>query len=302
MKRFITHLRNAALILAVGSLISCGNDYNDWLDPKPTPNPSSSGITLTLTPIGASAFGSTTDYHTTATITAVAEKDGVTVAIGSNPVTWTVVNSSITAAWWGDSGGRLRSPNALNGLAWGTTPISLSSSESERTDMSGNGNGTSPTYASPDTGDTATLTDIVGSRQVELQAEVSIGGETYTGTTTVNFGAGPLSVFRGAPLGSKTWTDAGAACGAAGDPADSRYQPSTKLPTQEQLQAVAGGTYGKQGAAHAAGWRDDTTSGVFSYWTGEIGSNGVAQIVHLDDGNDGSHNSLDSAPVAVCLL
>jgi hypothetical protein len=231
---------------------------------------------------------------------AAAEKDGNPVAIGANPVTWTVLSSSITAPWWGDTVGRPRSSGAMNGLAWGTTPISLNGYETERTDMSGNG-GTAPTT------DTATLTDIVGSRQVVLRAEVTIGGETYVGTTTtpIDFGNGPLSVFAGAPQGSYNWANAATACGGTpGNPSSAIYQPATNLPTQAQLQAVAGsGSGGRQGAAHAAGWRDDTTgAGLFIYWTGEGNGNGLsARLARLDGAGAYWFSVSIDYPVAVCL-
>ncbi|GHU30260.1 hypothetical protein AGMMS50256_16850 [Betaproteobacteria bacterium] len=251
-------------------------------------------LTLTLTPAGGGDFVSSGSI--TATITAVAKRDNSPVSIDTNPVTWTVVNSYIGAAWWGDSSGRSRTSGAMNGLAWGTTPISLNGYEDQRTDMSGNG-------GSPGTGATATLTDIVGSRRVELRAEVSINGETYTGTTAIDFGKGPLSEFREAPRGSMNWADAGTACGNnPGNPASPGYQPNTKLPRQEQLQAVAGsGSGGRQGAAHAAGWRDDTNgSGWFRYWAGEaLGIGGNAVNVGLDIGNTGSSGY--DTPVAVCV-
>ncbi|GHT76015.1 hypothetical protein AGMMS50262_13070 [Bacteroidia bacterium] len=263
-------------------------------------------LKLILASTGAGAFVS--GNSTTATITAAAERNGNSVAIGANPVTWTVINSSITAAWWGDSGGRSRTSGAMNGLAWGTTPISLHGYEDTRTNMSGvvgsgGGGGTGSAYASPDTGATATLTDIVGSRQVELRAEVTINGETYAGATTINFGNGPLSEFKRAPNGSKNWANAGSNCGDAGNPNNTGYQPSTKLPRQEQLQAVAGsGNGGRQGAAHAAGWRDDTNdSGWFLYWIGEANGTGNARVVNLGDGGTGWISVSNDIPVAVCV-
>ncbi|GHV58906.1 hypothetical protein FACS1894103_1240 [Campylobacterota bacterium] len=260
-----------------------------------------SAPTLTLTSAGGGAFVGTTNYHTTATITAAAKNGTSPVEIGSNHVIWTVVSSSITAAWWGDIDGRSRSQGALNGLAWGTTPISLTGYDNERTDMSGNGNqvGVSTTA-------TATLTDIVGSRQVVLKAEVTIGGEIYAGTTTINFGAGPLSEFKGAPKGSMNWGNAVTACGGTpGDLSGSGYKASTKLPTYTHLLAVVSDLeYGiGHGAAHAAGWRDDAEgSGKFQYWTGETFSGGSgAMYVRLDNGGTPvdviSHDTL----VAVCL-
>ena len=164
--------------------------------------------------------------------------------------------------------------------------------------MSGNG-GTAPT------GDTAYLTDIVGSRTVTVKASIVIDGATVSQTATVSFGPGPLSVFAGAPKGTKTWADAATACGGIpGNLSSATYQRGTNLPTQGELQAVAGsGSGGKQGAAHAAGWPDDGYgAGWFYYWTGEANGNYYyAGIVLLYNGLPGWADAADDIPVAVCL-
>ncbi|MDR0576591.1 MAG: hypothetical protein LBI87_03430 [Candidatus Accumulibacter sp.] len=146
--------------------------------------------------------------------------------------------------------------------------------------MSGNGN-----EAGKPTGDTARLTDIVGSRSVTVKAEMTIDGTRYSARTTVAFGDGPLSVFKGAPLAaSYDWADAAAVCGGAGDPnAAAGYQPATRLPTREQLAHVSGPGgitgFGKQGAALAAGWLRTL------YWTGVMTSiPGYPETVSLPEG------------------
>ena len=230
------------------------------------------------------------DFSATATITATAtDASGNNVTINNGDITWTVESSSITAAWWGN-----RSAGNMNGLTWGATALSLNAAQGALTTVSG----TAPTGAS------ALLTDIVGSRTVVLKAAMTINGTPTEKTINVSFGAGPLSVFKSKPEGSMNWANAGNTCGIAGDPNTPGYQASTKLPTQAQLQNIAGsGSGGKQGAAHAAGWPDDGNgSGWFYYWTGEaVGDGHYAWLVHLNDGLDDWHSVTYAVPVAVCL-
>lgn len=245
---------------------------------------------LTLTPTNGPAFVSGASSE--ANIAAALTKNGVAEALPGN-LTWTVESSSISAAWWGN-----RLSGATNGLSWGQSAISLNGTDTQRTDMSGNG-GTAPTGA------TAYLTDIVGSRTVTVKASIVIDGTTVSQTAPVSFGAGPLSVFGTAPTASDrmNWADAGDHCGSAGNLNSAGYQASTKLPTQTQLQNVAGsGSGGKQGAAHAAGWPDDGYGfGWFNYWTGEADGGGGARVVLLYDGGFGWAGATGDNPVAVCL-
>jgi hypothetical protein len=175
----------------------------------------------------------------------------------------------------------------MNGLAWGSTAISLSGAEVERMDMSGNiTDGGGGGVEAPEKGASVSLTDIVGSRKVVLKAVID-GMSVESDPFPVIFGAGPLSVFASQPLGtSYNWFDAADACkGTAGDLALDMYQPLTKLPTQAQLKAVAtSGAGGQNGASQAAGWINDGIDGPggvgswSNYWTGE------------DSPNDGSSN------------
>jgi hypothetical protein len=91
------------------------------------------------------------------------------------------------------------------------------------------------------------------------------------------------------------WADADSKCGTPGDLGTIGYQPSTKLPRQEQLQNVVGPDWdGQQGAAHAAGWPNA------NYWTGAFSGHG-AWFVDLYDGfYDWEYVSNDTL-VAVCL-
>ncbi len=217
-------------------------------------------------------------------------------------VSWAVKSvSNPTANWW------LRSATAKNGLTWGNAADGTSSWAADAVA------GTAPT------GGTIQLTDVVGSRSVTLEASVCIGGggsETtavacsgnggvwYTDETTVTFGDGPLSVF-GARPGSFPWADtndittassfpAASACGGSVDKntfpsgagwtvsSSSYYASDSKLPTEAELQAVAGynNAYNPngKGAALAAGWP------VAHYWTGVVNFSGdYGQFVNLDD-------------------
>ncbi|MCL2123061.1 MAG: hypothetical protein FWH34_03120 [Desulfovibrionaceae bacterium] len=254
----------------------------------------SSSASLSLSVTGSSANFSS---YATAAITATAVDNGAPVAINPGDVTWMVVSSNITAAWWGN-----RSTGAMNGLAWGA-PLSLKAVEAERTSVSG---------PAP-TGDTARLTDIVGSRVVRVRASMNIGGTVHSQTIDVSFGKGPLSVFRNKPLGPMSWVKAGNACGAVDDPdalgpqdstkskgipegipthlgnlalKGSGYQNSTKLPTIDQLRNVAAsnGSVGR-GAAFAAGWPDDANGkGWFLYWTRGTDGFGRAMFMYLPSG------------------
>jgi len=229
----------------------------------------------------------------TATITATARRNGKPVTIRPRDVAWTVERSFITAPWWDN-----RSPEAMNGLAWGDSPIALTGADPERLDMSGNA-GAAPGGA------VAQLTDIVGSRMVTVQAVMTIDGKRQEADAQVTFGPGPLSVFASAPKGAHTWADAARACGGApGILNQQRYQPATKLPTFKQLQNVSGpGAGGNQGAAHAAGWPEDRFGiGRFIYWTDEPHGDGErARAAALNDGDYRWTYVIVDVPLAVCL-
>jgi hypothetical protein len=240
----------------------------------------------------AGDFVSGPDFWTTAKIQAEptdpADTD-IQDAIDNNKVTWTVMSSSISIddlpAW-------NRSSTALyNGLTWGPTALSLAFAQGDQNTM----NGTAPNGAS------AELMDIVGSRTVTVKASID-GMTEVEETLVVSFGAGPLSVFKGKPIGWHTWSDAATQCGGtAGNLGSATYQRTTNLPTQAQLQAVAGSS--GQGAAHAAGWPDDSSgSGWFGFWTGEADGYGdYARVVYLDGGHSNWTDALYAYPVAVCL-
>lgn len=160
--------------------------------------------------------------------------------------------------------------------------------------------GPSPQGDAPD-GAEASLTDIVGQRTVEVKATVKYGEQTYTQTTRVSFGDGPLSVFAKPPSKTgETWAGAATYCG--GDPGDASltnvYQRTTNLPTSDQLRAVSG--VSGYGAAFAAGW-PNSSYGWYTYWTGQAYGDGRAGVVYLyNGGEDWDYVGLDYY-LAVCL-
>ena len=211
------------------------------------------------------------------------EIDGKEVSLDGTPVTWTVESSSVSCAAWN------RNTGVYNGLTWGMTPLSLSAAEGDKTTPGG----TAPR------GPEASLTDIVGEREVTVTATVEYNGQSYTAEEkTVSFGNGPLSVFAGQPsTGSTTWAEATTYCGGKpGDPSQAGYQRDTNLPTIEQLQAVSGGR--GYGAAFAAGWH---SSGWYTYWTGQAFGGGIAWFVYLDGGDEALGYVEVGYRLAVCL-
>ena len=123
---------------------------------------------------------------------------------------------------------------------------------------------------------TVMFEDVVGQRTLTLTAKGKpSGGTEASATTTLTFGAGPLAVFAGAPVGFNNWADAATACGGTpGNPSLNAYQRSTNLPTTQQLKDVSG----VDGASSSAGWVGG------SYWSGQAGY-GSANYVVLPGGN-----------------
>lgn len=252
----------------------------------------SSPISLSISVFHNRTAFAHSDFFATAIITATATHNGVPMPINNGDIAWTVESSSITAPWWGN-----RSSGAMNGLAWGTVPLSLSAAQGEQASV----RGTAPNS------DSVALTDIIGLRTVVVKAAMTIKGAAYSQTATVTFGPGPLSVFAGKPQGNMNWAKAATACGGIpGNPKAARYQASTKLPTVRQLRNVAGsGNGGQYGAAHAAGWPEDSYgNSSFYYWTGEgdvVDGDSLAKIVNLYDGINLLLGVLGDYPTVVCL-
>ena len=229
---------------------------------------------VVLTPSGGGGEFTGTGYQTI-TLTAKLTANGQTdVPFNDGDVAWEVKSSSVTSKAWN------RSTGAYNGLTWGENALSLSGFESDNTSGP---SGTAPT------GETASLTDIVGERKVQVKATISHDEQKYTATTEVTFGEGPLAAFAGTPKGGMMWNAAVNTCGG-----------QNKLPTTAQLRAVAGGS-GK-GAALAAGWPDDYyNAGDFRYWTGEFNGSDAAWVVYLYSGNGNNRDVSYDYPVAVCV-
>ena len=239
--------------------------------------------TFVLTDSGG---GGSFDSSQTITLTAeLTDANGTKRTLNDGDVKWSVISSKVTSAAW------MRGSDACNGLTWGTAATASSPGE---------GNLTSPQGDAPD-GAEASLTDIVGQRTVEVKATVKYGEQTYTQTTRVSFGDGPLSVFAKPPSKTgETWAGAATYCG--GDPGDASltnvYQRTTNLPTSDQLRAVSG--VSGYGAAFAAKWPDDRNGkGWFGYWTGERGSVSP-RFVDLNVGYVGDSSPGYDGPVAVC--
>ena len=239
--------------------------------------------------VGKATFGLTTSGDTafdknkqTITLTAeLTDANGTKITLNDGDVKWSVISSKVTSKAWNRSDRTL-----YNGLTWGTAA---------RASSPGEGVLISPQGTAP-RGPEASLTDIVGQRTVEVKATVKYGEQTYTQTTTVSFGEGPLSVFA-TPLRNMTWTEAAQTCGSLPSDLSPGYHGETNLPHTEELRAVSGGS--GYGAAFAAGWPSDG-NGWFFYWTGELGGSVSAKIVALNSGNVNGLLQDDDVPVAVC--
>ena len=242
-----------------------------------------SKVTFVLTDSGGGT-SFVDDKYQTITLKATLEIDGKEVSLDGTPVTWTVESSTVNSEAW------MRSAGAYNGLTWGQTPLSLTYGAAAENDTD------TPAGTAP-TGAEASLTDIVGEREVTVTATVEYGEQTYEAAETVKFGEGPLAVFA-TPLRNMTWKEAARTCGGSLPSVSSPgYHDETNLPHKEELRAVSGGS--GYGAAFAAGWPSDG-NGWFVYWTGELNGSVSARIVRLHNGNVGGHRQDGGVPVAVC--
>lgn len=271
-----------------------------------------SAAAFSLSVKGGGALSTFTESQTVTLMASLQDDAGRIVSLDGEQVRWTAVSSHVRSRAWA------RPADRWNGLCWGGNALSLSEPEEDGLRMAG---------AAP-VGQTASLTDIVGERDVTVQASVTLKktGATHTATARVVFGKGPLSVFAGAPLKiGTTWKDAVFRCGGKDNPDVETYQPGTRLPSREQLQAVSGA---KKGAAFAAGWpqnppwpprqgpipgaaiplpRDsDIPPGsegpYFIYWTGEAEKVRVfARVVYLQSGSAGRYPAAAPTGIAVCL-
>ncbi len=267
---------------------------------------------LSLSVKGGGALSTFTESQTVMLTAVLRDDAGRAVSLDGERVRWSAVDSHVRSKAWA------RPADRWNGLCWGRNALSLSGPEEDRLRMEG----------TPPVGATAFLTDIAGERDVTVQASVTLKktGATHTATARVAFGKGPLSVFAGAPLKEgTTWKEAISRCGGTDNPDVETYQPGTRLPSREQLQAVSGA--GK-GAAFAAGWPQNPPSPLwrgpipgaaiplprdgdippgsegpyFIYWTGEARKVRVfAIVVYLQSGGAGIYPAAAPAGMAVCI-
>jgi hypothetical protein len=243
-------------------------------------------------------------YSTTATIQASSTDSDIQAAIADDKVRWEIVSSIVSLSDIFDNGVQ---PTGYNGLTWGAIALSVSSQQSNQTSMNG-----SP----PVTGDTAQLTDIIGSRTVIVKATIDDMSGVESDPYPVTFGAGPLSVLRipgGGSIPTAQWANAvddtmtnvtqlPAAALCLGKATDSDpttwgsyftnytswtsgdHTAATGLPTLAELQAVflPDGNGGNR-AALAAGWAYDWEN----YWTGiQNAANRMTSVF----GTNGSEN------------
>jgi hypothetical protein len=128
--------------------------------------------------------------------------DGFGNPVNGATVTWSVVSAqnnapSMMSGW----------NTKKTGLTWGNVPepsLTYVQLQQERISTA-----PPPTATTDGTGITAVpqqLTDIVGQRNITIQAKVTIGGADYTATQTVSFGSGPLSVFSSVGTGRVRWS------------------------------------------------------------------------------------------------
>jgi hypothetical protein len=254
------------------------------------------------------------NLYSTASLTAKVMGDDGSPAVGAT-VTWTVVSAQNKSPAMKNGWGSKKS-----GLTWGPIPeagLNYSTLPLER--ITG---GTTPSPYNIDHSTTTTggngetkqhLTDIVGQREITVQAEVNIGGTSYLATQVVSFGNGPLSVFT-APSGNLTWNAAYQECNGTPYPGGSdhttgwsggAYVGGGKMPTRVEYQAVSPidttwsytnpNSYA-QGAAFAAGWPVVTY-----FWTGEASGADKAFVVTVDDGSINDDINVSSNQPVACL-
>jgi hypothetical protein len=308
--------------------LRAGNTEEDFdLLPSACGSPGTPVIRITTFRNGDD-FTSGNLLYATASLTAeVTGADGK--PINGATVTWSVAqadnNSPAMMSGW---------ESKKSGLTWGATPeVSttgkmaggyLTFLELPQERITGSAN---PSQYNIDRSTTTTdgsgkttqqLTDIIGEREITVEAKVS--GVDYPATQLISFGNGPLSVFN-EPVLNKTWDEAYKACNTTGYPGNdhsaasgwnnndyvggaysngvSTNAPSSgKMPTRAEYQAVSPyngpSSWSKlynfndkaQGAAVAAGWSVGTYD---FYWTGEAGS-ASAFCVDVYGGSDFGYN------------
>ena len=235
------------------------------------------GITFQTTS-GGTAF--TDENGTTTTFSVRVQENGVDVADGTT-VTWNVQSSDISR----NSAVATDTDRSFNGLTLGGTSVTGATTTVSSTTNNG--------IAS------IALTDILGERDVTVQAQVAFGGVNKAETSpSFTFGKGPLSNFAlGYPANPEKkviWSDAINTCGGSRPgifPKTATYYPDTNLPGVNDtgnstltLQAISGNSY--LAMRSAAG----LPSGYF--WTGRAQFHGnvgygIAWMVFLEDDSSG---------------
>jgi hypothetical protein len=109
-------------------------------------------------------------------------------APATNPITWSIESVANSSAAW------RRGVGDPHGLTWGQ-------SADGTTDWSA-----TPVAGSPPNSTTAHLTDVVGERAVVVKASTILNGVAVANVLTVNFGPGPLSVFRNVFFNNRPWS------------------------------------------------------------------------------------------------
>ena len=281
--RVLLPLLNVCLLLCVLFLLpvlpGCGKE-----EEKKSPG------TLTLTVSGNYGENFTDGGWATATIAAVAtDAEGRNIPITRENISWGVYERWLderVAAWNRIEYGQL-DRMSYNGLSWGRIPFH----QKDRIQFSPRGDNR---Y-----GDTAYLTDVVGSRTVTVRAllrmktpEGKWEGD-IKGEVTFTFGDGPLSLFSGPPRRVSSRAEAERMCSGI---------PDSVLPTASQLRLVSDNGKDKYGAFLAAGWPGDYEShDLYNYWTADSRENGKeARVINLKDGFSLWYFSEASGPLAVC--
>lgn len=224
----------------------------------------------------------------TATITAVfVDAEGRSTPITGEYVSWSAYECRIDEhmAAWNRRTEEPLSRSARVGLNWGRTPLPPQG-------PSGDPQGVSPH------GDTACLTDIVGSRTVTVAATLYMEtpegkSQELRGEVTFTFGDGPLSLFSSLPRRVSSRAEAEQMCAAL---------PDSELPAESLLRLVANDGKEGHGAARAAGWPGDIPSlDLYNYWAAETNDNGrQARVVNVEDGQGLWYFPGADGPFAVC--
>lgn len=224
----------------------------------------------------------------TATITAVfVDAEGRSTPITGEYVSWSAYECRIDehVAAWNRRTEEPLSRSARVGLNWGRTPLPPQG-------PSGDPQGVSPH------GDTAYLTDVVGSRTVTVVASMHVEtpegkSQELRGEVTFTFGDGPLSLFSSLPRRVSSRAEAEQMCAAL---------PDSELPAESLLRLVANDGKEGHGAARAAGWPGDIPSlDLYNYWAAETSDNGrQARVVNVEDGQGLWYFPGADGPFAVC--